>query len=196
MATYEETTRSGRQICTPRYFGRAAMDNPPRGSTSQAEGDSIMANQVGHAPRWQCRLGYFSGGVGCPNVKKTNARETSERSAALGEPPLILRGGISPPSLSANKVRRNSWAATTLRQGRLCFRSVGFALSKGKNRHEQRDCAEGHLGSIADAFPSGGLTRAGGQEATFANQLRGVDAIAESPWTLTKKRPGANGKSA
>ena len=33
MATYEDTNRSGRKICTMRSLGRDAMDNSPWAST-------------------------------------------------------------------------------------------------------------------------------------------------------------------
>ena len=44
-------------------------------------------------------------------------------------------------------------------------------------------------------FPRG-LTRAGGRKATLANQLRGVGATAQSPWPLSRKHAGSDGKSA
>ena len=72
MATYEDTNRSGRKICTMRYLGRVAMDNSPRELTCRAEKEPIMANQLGRARRRQCRLGYFSGGVDRTDGKKTN----------------------------------------------------------------------------------------------------------------------------
>ena len=46
-----------------RYFGRVAMGNFPQEFNWHAENEPIMANQVDHAPRWRCRLGYFSAGV-------------------------------------------------------------------------------------------------------------------------------------
>ena len=72
VATYEDTNRSGRKICTMRYLGSVAMDNSPRELTCRAEKEPIMANQLGRAPRRQCRLGYFSGGVDGTDEKKTN----------------------------------------------------------------------------------------------------------------------------
>ena len=85
MATFEETRRSGRRGFTMRHCGRVAMGNFLRESTGKAENEPIMANQVDHAPRWQCRLRYFAGGIDGTYGKKTNVRETPERSAALGE---------------------------------------------------------------------------------------------------------------
>ena len=55
-----------------RYLGRVAMGNSPRERNWQAETEPIMANQLGRAPRRQCRLGYFSGGVDRTDGKKTN----------------------------------------------------------------------------------------------------------------------------
>ena len=72
MATYEETNRSGRKICAMRHFSRVAMDNSPRELTWQADQEPIMANQMDHAPRWHCRLGYFPGGADLPYGEKTN----------------------------------------------------------------------------------------------------------------------------
>ena len=50
MATYKETTRSGRKICTMRYFGRIAVDICLSESTWEAGNNPIMANKVDHAP--------------------------------------------------------------------------------------------------------------------------------------------------
>ena len=52
-----------------RYLGSVAMDNSPRELTCRAEKEPIMANQLGRAPRRQCRLGYLSGGVDRPYGK-------------------------------------------------------------------------------------------------------------------------------
>ena len=72
IATYEETHRIGRKICTMRYLGIVAMDNSPRVLTCRPEEEPIMANQLGRAARLQCRFGSLSGGVGRPYGKKTN----------------------------------------------------------------------------------------------------------------------------
>ena len=66
MATYEDTDRSGRKICTMRHFSRVAMDKFPGELTCRPEEEPIKANQLDRAPRRQCRLGYLSGGVGRP----------------------------------------------------------------------------------------------------------------------------------
>ena len=57
MATYEDTNRSGRKICTMRYLGRVAMGNISGVLTCRSEKEPIMASQLVHAPRRQCRLG-------------------------------------------------------------------------------------------------------------------------------------------
>ena len=72
MTPFDETSPSGRNICTMRYFGRVTMHICPVESTWQAEKEPIMANQVDHAPRWQRGLGYFSDGVDRPYGKTTN----------------------------------------------------------------------------------------------------------------------------
>ena len=72
IVTYEDTNRSGRKICTMRYLGSVAMNNSPRELTRRAEKEPIVANQLGRAPRRQCRLGYFSGGADRTDGEKTN----------------------------------------------------------------------------------------------------------------------------
>ena len=49
----------------------------------------------------------------------------------------------------------------------------------------------GHPSRFAIASSPCGLTRAGEHGATLANQLRGVDALAESSWPLSTKQAGA-----
>ena len=83
MATYEGANRGGRKICTVRSFGRVAMDHSPRVLTWQAAKKPTMANQVDRAPRRQCRLAHFPGGVDRPHGNKANVRETPARRAAL-----------------------------------------------------------------------------------------------------------------
>ena len=59
----------------------------------------------------------------------------------------------------------------------------------------------GHFGSVGIASSPADLPVQGGEKrrprkATFANQLRGVVAFAESPWPLTRTQTGADEKSA
>ena len=70
------------------------MGNSPRERTWQVEAEPIMANQSDHASRRQCRLGSFSGGVDRPYGKKTNMRETSERSAVLRESLRVIYAAV------------------------------------------------------------------------------------------------------
>ena len=70
------------------------MGNSPRERNWQAEAEPIMANQSDHASRRQCRLGSFSGGVDRPYGKKTNLRETSERSAVLRESLRVIDAAV------------------------------------------------------------------------------------------------------
>ena len=72
MASYEETDRSERKICTMRYLGGVALGNFLRELTCRAEEEPIMANQVGRAPRRQCCLDYLSSGADRPYGEKTN----------------------------------------------------------------------------------------------------------------------------
>ena len=126
MATYEDTNRSGRKICTMRSLGRDAMDNSPRLLTWQEGKKPTMANQVDHAPRRQCRLGYFPGRVDRPlDGKKINVRETPARSAALCESPRILSRRYF-PTLAGRRPTGEEIA------GRRCYpRAVGVGVSSG-----------------------------------------------------------------
>ena len=82
MATYEDTNRSGRKICTMRSSGRVAMDNSPWVLTWRAgQKKRTMANQVDHPPRRQCGLGFFSGRVDRQRGNTANVRETPARRA-------------------------------------------------------------------------------------------------------------------
>ena len=74
MAPLEQTCRSGRNICTMRYVGTVAMDICPGESTCRWGKEPIMADQVDHAPRWQCGFGYLSDGVDRPEKQKTSAK--------------------------------------------------------------------------------------------------------------------------
>ena len=68
-----------------RYFERVAMDNFLRELTCRGEKEPIMASQLDHAPRRQCRLGHFSGGVDRKYGETTDGLETSEIGAVLGK---------------------------------------------------------------------------------------------------------------
>ena len=73
--------------------------------------------------------------------------------------------------------------------GRRCyFKGLGSILaslestpSSGKNKHRGGRCADGAFRQQPNYVSPRELTCAGGQKATFANQLRGVGALAESP---------------
>ena len=62
-----------------------SRDYFPRELTCRAEKEPSMASQLDHAPRRQCRLGYFSGGVDQPYGGTTDRLETSEGGAVVGE---------------------------------------------------------------------------------------------------------------
>ena len=87
MATYEDTSRSGREICTMRYLGRVAMGNFSGVLTCCLVKEPIMASQLVHAPRRQCRFGHFSGGVDQTYGETTHGLETSESGAVVGKSP-------------------------------------------------------------------------------------------------------------
>ena len=72
MTPFDETSPSGRNICTMRYFGRVAMHICPGESTWQAEKEPIAADQGDHGSSWQCGIGYLIGRVDRPNGQTTN----------------------------------------------------------------------------------------------------------------------------
>ena len=155
-----------------------------------------MANQCGRAPRWQCRLGYFSARVHCASGKLLNFR-TSESVAASGEAsPICTQLGFF--AQTGRGPKRGKEVGQ-----RCCFERVGSVVaplesnpSTGKNRHRRGHCAEGAFRQHRHCVLHSELTRAGVRKATFENQLRGVDALAESPWPLTRTQTGAEEKSA
>ena len=87
MAACEDTNRSGRKICTTRYLGRVAIGNFPGVLTCWSEKEPIMASQLAHAPRRQCRFGHLSGGVDRTYGETTHGLETSESGAVVGKSP-------------------------------------------------------------------------------------------------------------
>ena len=158
-----------------------------------------MANQCGRAQRCQCRLGCLSAGVRCPSGGLPNFR-TSELPNAL---PLWARLLRSVPSgvFFAQTGRRWS-AAKKLGDDAVLQQSAPFLLRwsrphRGGKTGIGEDIARG--GAFRQhrhcVLPRG-LTRARRRRATFANQLRGVVAFAESPWPLTRTKTGAEEKSA
>ena len=180
MSTYKETNRIGRKIRTARYSGRVALGNSPLEFKRRAEKEPIMANQSDHAPRSRRRLGSFSGGVDRPYGKRTSVRETSERSSALAHSPRIFShpGGAG--------AKGDEIVGRRCRVGRAdsAFATPDSPSRRGRTNIGEEIARTGHVGSNPIAFSDGGLSRAGKQKVLFANQLRGVDALAESPWPL------------
>ena len=163
-----------------------------------------MANQCGRAQRCQCRLGYLSAGVHCPSGRLPNFR-TSELPNAS---PLRARLLRSVPSgvFFAQTGRRPSPAKKS-GDDAVLQQSAPFLLRwsrphrVGKTGIGEDIARRGHFGSIGIASSPADLPVQGGEKrrsrkATFANQLRGVVAFAESPWPLTRTQTGAEEKSA
>ena len=67
-------TKGGEVVGRRCYFSRVGSVVALPESTRRAETKPIMANRVGRAPRWQCRFGYLSAGVGCPYGELPNFR--------------------------------------------------------------------------------------------------------------------------
>ena len=102
MDSYAKTTRSGRNTRAMRHVSRVATDNFPRKSTWPAEPKPMMATQVDCAPRRQCRLGYFSGGVGRPYRKKLTSAKIRNVAPIRRSCPCHLAGGLSPTQSERN----------------------------------------------------------------------------------------------
>ena len=137
-----------------------------------------MANQCGRAPRRHCRLVYLSAGV----------------EFTYGELPIVGTQRRNRRGLSDLY-----WVAffhsdgTEAKRGKEVGRqrnlgTVGSVValpestpSTGENKLLRGHCAEGALRQHCNCVFPRGLTQTGGRKATFANQLRGVDAFAESP---------------
>ena len=122
---------------------------------------------------------------------------TSKRIAALGEASAICTqwGFLRSDGTETERGKEVG--------RRCCFATVGSVFaplestpSSGENRHRRGHCAEGAFRQHRHCVLPRGLTRAGRRKATFANQLRGVVAFAESPWPLTRTQTGADEKSA
>ena len=112
-------------------------------------------------------------------------RETSELPNAVPPWASLLRsvpGGVVPFRRDGGHVRQRTWATTLFpnRRLRCCSARVG-PVGFGGNRHRRGRCAEGAFRQRRRSVFHRGLTRAGGRKATFADQLRGVDALTESP---------------
>ena len=191
-ATFEEINRSGRKICTMRYFGGITMDIWAE-PTRQAEGETIMANRMDHAPRWQRRIGYSPGGVACRYAKETNVRGTSERSAVVGESPRIFTRRRA-STRAERKPRAAKWFGddATSAESDLCSLRRIRSLDATKQTLAKRLRGAAFRQRRHCEFPPGGLSRAGGRKATFADQSREVGALAESPLAQMKKQAGAD----
>ena len=127
---------------------------------------------------------------------------TSKRIAALGE---LLRS--VPSGVFFAQTGRRPSAAKKLGDDAVLQQSAPFLLRWSRPRRVGKtgigeDIARrGHFGSIGIASSPADLPVQGGEKrrsrkATFANQLRGVVAFAESPWPLTRTQTGAEEKSA
>ena len=125
----------------------------------------ITANQFGREPRRQRRLGYLSAGVDCPYEKLPNFRTQCR----------LWRGF----SVLFSVAFFHSVGTETERSkevGRRCyFETVGSVValpeSASSGSGETNIGEESFRQHRHSVFPPG-LTRTGGQKATFANQLR------------------------
>ena len=104
----------------------------------------------------------------------TESFQSSERSAASGE--------ASPICTEWRFFTRTGRRPSVAKKSgdRFCFAGV-YPIGFGEDRHRRGHCAKGAFWQRRDCVFPRRFTRAGWRKATFANQLRGVDAFAESP---------------
>ena len=104
----------------------------------------------------------------------TESFQSSERSAASGE--------ASPICTEWRFFTRTGRRPSVAKKSgdRFCFAGV-YPIGFGEDRHRRGHCAKGAFWQRRDCVLPRRFTRAGWRKATFANQLRGVDAFAESP---------------
>ena len=138
-----------------------------------------MANQCGREPRRRRRLILFSAGVDSPRGKLPNFRAQCRLWRVFSD------------AFSAAFFHSDRTETTRGKEvgRRCCFETVGSVVALpestpaglGKTGIGEDIARRGHFGSITIAFSPADLPVHGGQKATFANQLRGVDAPAVSP---------------
>ena len=158
-----------------------------------------MANQCGREPRRRRRLILFSAGVDSPRGKLPNFRAQCRLWRVFSD------------AFSAAFFHSDRTETTRGKEvgRRCCFETVGSVVALpestpaglGKTGIGEDIARRGHFGSIGIASSPADLPVQGGEKrrwrkATFANQLRGVVAFAESPWPLTRTQTGADEKSA
>ena len=142
-----------------------------------------MANQSDHASRRQCRLGSCSGGVDRPYGKKTNMRETSERSAVLRDSPRVIYAAAF--SHSGGTEAKGGEIG-----GRRCyFRRVGsvFAPPESTCRAEQKPIMANQLARAPRwqcrlGFFAAGVDRPYGKLPNFRTQLRFGRVFSDLYW--------------
>ena len=104
----------------------------------------------------------------------TESFQSSERSAASGE--------ASPICTEWRFFTRTGRRPSVAKKSgdRFCFAGVD-PIGLAEYRHRRGHCGQGALRQNRDCVSPRRFTGAEGQKATFANQLRGVDAPAVSP---------------
>ena len=122
-----------------------------------------MANKLGHALRWRCRIGFFPGRVGRPYGKKTNERERFGRSAVSAAPKdssdvAFLRASPSfalrrsrPLERRKNRYWRTDWARFRVGISTAATCSAGLTPRARKSRLAQIFRTKCHLGGVVSA---------------------------------------------
>ena len=137
-----------------------------------------MAEQCGRAPRRQCGLGHLSAGVECKYGELPDfgpQRRPGRASSDLY--PVAFFHSDGTEAKRGKEVGR-----------RRCFETVGSVVSlpesttsgSGKTNIEEDTAPRKHFGGVGNPLPPADLPVQGGRKATFANQSRGVDVLAES----------------
>ena len=138
-----------------------------------------MENQCGREPRRRRRLILFSAGVDSPRGKLPNFRAQCRLWRVFSD--AFSAAFFHSDRTETARGKEVGW--------RCCFETVGSVVALpestpaglGKTGIGYDIARRGHFGSIGIASSRADLPAHGGQRATFANQLRGVDAPAVSP---------------
>ena len=170
----------------------SALSSPRRSRNLQrSKNQSWRANSAAH------RVGSVAS-LMSPSESTADAGNfrTSERSSASGEfSPICTRWRFCRPDGAETKGGEQVGRRRSVEKVGPAFASLKSTPSSRGNNHRGGHCPDGAFRQHRHCACLRGLTRARGQKATFANQLRGADALAESPWPLSRKQAGAGDKS-
>ena len=153
-----------------------------------------MANRCGREPRWQHRLCVFTAGVDYPCGKLPKCRTRCRVGRVFSD---AFSVALFHSDETETKRGKEVWR-------RCCVETIGSVVSSagvgpiglGETNIGDDTARTGHFGSIDMSFPPADLPVRGERKATFTNQSGGIDALAASPWPLSRTQTGADEKSA